>query len=79
MEKSTEQIDKLNYYLYVKDELDKLNSSGSSLIKDKIKNINAKSISDSDIKSLCKYVEFLKISENSNILFYYDWFRHLRA
>jgi hypothetical protein len=75
MEKSTEQIDKLNYYLYVKDELDKVNSSGSSLIKDKIRIYtvipyfsNGYEVNQSDVKS---FTDFKKAEEYTWTLNYH--------
>jgi hypothetical protein len=58
------------------EELDKNNSSGCKLVKDKIDKMNGLELSD--IRKICELVQFLKISEDIDIYLYYDWYRHLR-
>ena len=67
-----------NYYNYVINQLG--DSSGSKLVKERlIDEINdIEDLGEADIRKICELVQFLKISEDSEIYLYYDWFRHLR-
>lgn len=69
---------KISYFEYVKKELNNYKTPGTELVNEKLENINKKNISDSDIREICKLVEFLKISEEIRIYFYHEWFKHIR-
>lgn len=73
-----DKINFKNYYNYVVDQLD--DSSGSKLVKERLINEidNIEDLGEADIRKICELVQFLKISEDSKIYLYYDWFRHLR-
>lgn len=73
-----DKINFKNYHDYVISQLD--NSSGSKLVKERLTNEikDLEDLGEADIRKICELVQFLKISENSKIYLYYDWFRHLR-
>jgi hypothetical protein len=68
----------IKYYNYVLDNMTKIESSGSKLVLSKMKNINLDEISISDVRKLCEYVEFIKISEDIKVAFYHEWYRYFR-
>lgn len=80
MEKNTNEHNYIEYYNYVKENMVKLNSSGSKLVLSKIEEeIIYDRLDIKDIRRLCELVEFIKISEkNTDIALYHEWYRYFR-
>lgn len=70
--------EKLEYFNYVVKEVQKYKSSGSKLVIEKLDKIDTKNISDTDIREICKLVEFLRISEGIEIFFIHEWFKYVK-
>lgn len=66
-----------NYLLYIKSELNKLDSPGANLVIDKLSKFNEDNLSLNDVREMCKLVEFLEISENNKIFLYHEWYKYL--
>lgn len=74
-----ESINYLKYYNYVIENLESLNTSGSNLVLSKIReDIDSTNLQLGDVRKLCEFVEFIKISENNKIALYHEWWRHFR-
>jgi len=80
MEKNTDLDDYIEYYNYVKEEMIKLNSSGSKLVLDRInKEINQSKLDTNDVRKLCELVQFIQISENPDgLALYHEWWRYIK-
>jgi hypothetical protein len=80
MEKNTNLDDYIEYYNYVKEEMIKINSSGSKLALDRInKEINQSKLDTNDVRKLCELVQFIQISENPDgLALYHEWWRYIK-
>jgi len=78
MENHIEKNNWILYFDYIKNELKKHNTSGTILVTDELNKINRDNIQLLDVRNICKFVEFLRISEGIVMPFYHDWFRYIR-
>jgi hypothetical protein len=67
------------YYDYVMEKLLEFEkSSATNLILKKMNPIDRLNLSDLEVRDICKYVQFLMITESKRIYFYLEWFRYVR-
>ena len=78
MEKNTDSENYIKYYNYVIENLESLNTSGSNLVLSKISEMDSSNLQIGDIRKLCEYVEFIKLSENNKIYLYHQWWRYIK-